>query len=505
VWVVCKNISDFVEFNDVVCRFWFGGLTVRWWPALGLATNMVITLVILLLGLSAWVAQTLLTLQTHESRRYARSRLRLASCSLENEASRPVEGYSNSASAETDDALQPGLVTLIVPCKGFDLDGEQNLIAFLQQDHPNFEIVFVVESEDDPAHALIQRVRRQFSQVSSRIVVAGRCVESAQKVHNLVTATGQLPAETTTLAFADSDACPPQMWLSNLVARLDEPWTGAVTGYRWFVPKNDSLPNLTLYSINSALAGLLGPGSHYVVWGGAWAIQRDVFEAIDIRNAWQGTLSDDLVAHRALREANLQVRFEPKCMVATPVDFDWSGALEFAQRQYRISRLYLKRWWILAVVTGTVTQAAFWGQIYFATFTASLAVWQRAILFASSVGLIAMTVWRAKMRQDLVDIYTPDNAEHLKSARTFDTLAAPLVALANLFVLFSSAVGRRIRWRGISYLVSPEGRSQLIGRKYDASGDEPVILKFPTPAERAAQQRPQTNAAGDKRRWRQAA
>lgn len=425
---------------------------------------MVTTVVIISLGVIAWIVQALLTLQTYESRRYARSRTR-----------------DLGPPPDSDDLSH---VTLIVPCKGFDLDGERNLTAFMQQDHPRFEIAFVVESKEDPAHELIQRVRQRFGDVSSRVIEAGRCVESAQKVHNLVKATGELPDETTILAFADSDACPPPAWLRHLVTRLDESWTGAVTGYRWFVPRNNRLSNLTLYSINSALAGLLGPGSHYVVWGGAWAIRREVFEAIDIRNAWQGTLSDDLVAHRALREAKLQVRFEPKCMVTTSVDFDWSSGVEFAQRQYRISRLYLSRWWALAVWSGVAIQAAFWGQLYVAAFGAPIASWMRAGLVTSSLGLAAIMMFRAKLRQDMVKIYAPDQATRLKQARRFDMLAAPLVALVNLLVLFSSAVGRRVRWRGISYLVSTEGRSQLLGRRYDLNREEPVILKFPSPSER---------------------
>jgi cellulose synthase/poly-beta-1,6-N-acetylglucosamine synthase-like glycosyltransferase len=443
---------------------------------------MVITFAIVSLGFVAWIAQALLTLQTYESRRYARSRARDVGSPLDND--------------------NLGQVTLIVPCKDHDLDGNRNLAALMRQDHPQFELVFVVESVNDPAYQLIQQVRQRFPNVASRVIEAGRCVESAQKVHNLVQATGELPDETTILAFADSDACPPASWLRHLVTRLDEPWTGAVTGYRWFVPQNNRLSNLTMYSINSALAGLLGPGSHYVVWGGAWAIRREVFDAIDIRNAWQGTLSDDLVAHRALREANLQVRFEPKCMVTTPVDFDWSGAVEFAQRQYRISRLYLNRWWTLAVLTGVAIQAAFWGQLYVAALCTGLSLWWRAVLVTSSLGLATMTMFRAKLRQDMVAIYTPDNAAQLKQARLFDMVAAPLVAVANLFVLLSSAVGRRIRWRGITYLVSAEGRSQLLGRRYESNDDGPVIFKFPVSAQRrqmlqagASAETPATRAA----------
>ena len=338
--------------------------------------------------------------------------------------------------------------------------------------------------------------RRQYASGRTRLVNAGRCVESAQKVHNLIQATEELPAETTVLAFADSDACPPRSWLRYMVGRLGEPGVGAVTGYRWFVPQANTVPNLMLYSINSALAGLLGPGEHYVVWGGAWAVRREVFDAIDIRAAWRGTLSDDLVAQRALRESGLGVRFEPNCVVTTPLDCDWPTAFEFAQRQYRIARLYLGRWWLAGLATATLCQLGLWSQLA-AALLLEVPAAARALLALSGTGMLLSTLLRAKLRQDMVDIYTPKHAIKLRTSRRFDRLAAPLVAIVNLVVLVSSSVGRRIRWRGISYLVSPAGRSQLIGRRYEPIDDEPVILKFPGTQPRPANEptRPLRRAA----------
>lgn len=418
---------------------------------------MGVLIVITVVGVLACGLQVLLTLQTWESRRYALRR----------------------AAEPASECLDP--VTLIVPCKGQELDAERHLSAFLSQDHPSFEVVFVVESAGDPAAEAIRHARTRHADVSSRLVTAGRCVESGQKVHNLIKATGILPHETTVLAFADADVCPPSDWLRHLVAGLQEPGIGAVTGYRWLVPLRDSLPNLVLYSINSALAGLLGPGRHYVVWGGAWAIRREVFEAVDIRTAWRGTLSDDLVANRALREAQLAVRFEPNCMVSTPLDCDWSAAIEFAQRQFRISRLYLSHWWAAALITGIVCQVSFWGQLYLAL-RFDLAFSARAAFGVAAMGQLALMLWRAKLRQDLVDIYTPDYAGRLKRARQFDRLAAPLVAVGQTLLLIGSSFGRRIRWRGISYFVSASGQSQLLARGYQPVANEPVILKFPIAA-----------------------
>ena len=49
---------------------------------------------------------------------------------------------------------------------------------------------------------------------------------------------------------------------------------------------------------------LFSRDNQYMVWGGSWAIRRDIFDQIGLHRAWEGTLSDDLVASRELlREA----------------------------------------------------------------------------------------------------------------------------------------------------------------------------------------------------------
>ena len=105
-----------------------------------------------------------------------------------------------------------------------------------------------------------------------------------------------------------------------LVSRLERPRLGAVTGYRWFTPDRPTVANALVYSMNCDVLSLLTRSSHYLIWGGSWAIRRDVFDAIGLRDAWKGTLSDDLVASRLMRQSRLEVRFEPACVVASPLD-----------------------------------------------------------------------------------------------------------------------------------------------------------------------------------------
>ena len=274
------------------------------------------------IGAGVAILQSLLmALQTWEHRRFARS------CMKGMERHQPT-----------------GRVLLCAPCKGHDINLEDNLRSLLEQDYDDYEVAFIVESTDDPACPLIRRAMAAHPWMSSRLVVAGRAEESGQKVHNLRVATARLSPRIKFLAFVDSDARPRPEWLRMLISRAHRKHIGAMTGYRWFVPQSNSVANNLLYSLNCNVMSLLARNSHYLLWGGSWAIRRSVFEKIGLHSAWQGTLSDDLVASRLLSKAKMNVRFEPACVVASPIDHSFSDAMSFVRRQYLLSRIYTRDW-----------------------------------------------------------------------------------------------------------------------------------------------------------------
>ncbi len=395
----------------------------------------------------------LLALQTWEHRRYARS------CMRELKRYHPT-----------------GRVAVFAPCKGIDVDLEDNLRALLSQDYTDFEVSFVVESVDDPACPIIRRVMADHAHVAARLMVAGDAVESGQKVHNLRVATGELATDIEYLAFIDSDARPRPEWLRMLVARFSDHRLGAVTGYRWFVPVSPKFVNYALYSLNCDVMSLLGRSSHYLVWGGSWAIRREVFDRLGFRAAWRGTLSDDLVASRLLRRAGMPVRFEPAGVVASPVDHGWISMLSFVRRQYLLGRYYVPHWWAFALFGATISnllwlaQAAF---VFSGFMGGPIAPWIPASVLAV---LLAIYVYRGSVRQDLVATYFPERTEQFRAARLFDIWLNPLGGLVNWLGVASSIFGRRITWRGISYRVLAGGKIRTLRRLPTAS----TAVPFPT-------------------------
>lgn len=364
-----------------------------------------------------------------------------------------------------------GRALVCAPCKGNDVDLEDNLRALMELDYDDYEVAFIVESEFDSAVPVIRRVMAAHPWMPVRLIIAGRAVDCGQKVHNLRVATSRISQRIEYLAFIDSDARPRPEWLRMLISRLNRPNMGAMTGYRWFVPKSNSLANRILYSLNCELMSLLGRSSHHLLWGGSWAIRREVFELVGLHSAWKGTLSDDLVASRVLRKAGLQVRFEPACVVASPIDSPFREAMSFLRRQYLLGKFYTRDWWIFALIGFTITNFLWLGNLavlIWSLLTHAISPWIPATVAAV---LYLSRVYRGWIRQKLADVYFPHLKKSLAPSKKFDIWLNPLVGLLHWTMVLTTAVGRHIHWRGISYRLSPRGKIKAIWR-----ADEPTTI-----------------------------
>ena len=370
---------------------------------------------------------------------------------------------------------------VIIPCKGMEHQLRENLTGFLHQDHPNFEVTFVVERATDPAVQLIRNLQKENHCIKTRLVIAGRTEDCGQKVHNLRRATEDLPIDIDVLVFADSDANPKSTWLRWIVNRVGRRNLGARTGYRWMVPKNKKLPTLVGCTINNALASFLGRGKHFLVWGGSWAIHRNIFDAVGIREAWSGVLSDDLVASRALKTANLIIEFEPQCVCTTMVEFTWTSLTEFMRRQLLIGRRYSPMYWLGSLIIVVTSQIGFWGGLIGGVFAVSAGYSIGYWALLSTAGLYLMGVARAVIRQN-IGRGNNHSWRSYRRARKFDMFFSPFTGLVTATMLLASIVGNKISWRGIKYFVGRGGRVLLVGREIE-SAEWPVnTIEGPVPA-----------------------
>jgi ceramide glucosyltransferase len=76
-------------------------------------------------------------------------------------------------------------VSILKPLAGLDLDLESNLRTFFEQDYPAFEILFAVREAADPAVAVVEKLRGEYPNVATRLLVVGDPPYANAKVFSL--------------------------------------------------------------------------------------------------------------------------------------------------------------------------------------------------------------------------------------------------------------------------------------------------------------------------------
>ena len=349
--------------------------------------------------------------------------------------------------------------SVIAPCRGLDQGLRENLRALFRQDYPAYEILFVIDDSDDPAHAVIEDLRREHgasTSVTSRVVHAGEAKASGQKVHNLRIAVGETEPESEVFVFVDSDARPRQSWLRSLVMPLADEEMGAATGYRWFISDKGGFASKLRAVWNASIASALGEQSDKnFCWGGSTAIRRKTFEQAQVLDDWEGAVSDDFAMMRALRRARLPIHFVPDCLTITHGDCSFSELLEFSTRQLKITRVYASHFWQIVLFSNLLFVLIFFGGLALVIARALLGlsfIWPLAFILA----IYLLGTMKAHLRLRAVSLPL---AEYRRELRR-DTLAHlafwPLASALYLYNALGALLSRRIKWRGITYeLKSP--------------------------------------------------
>jgi ceramide glucosyltransferase len=127
-------------------------------------------------------------------------------------------------SAPTQRELPP--VSVLKPLKGADSGLSSNLESFFLLDYPEFELLFSVAEEADPAVAILNRLCAQYPGVNSRLIVGAENAGFNPKVNNLTR--GEREALHDVILVSDSNVRVAPDYLRRKVAFL-EPGVGVVT------------------------------------------------------------------------------------------------------------------------------------------------------------------------------------------------------------------------------------------------------------------------------------
>ena len=347
---------------------------------------------------------------------------------------------------------------IICPCKGIDTTFDRNMNSLFTQNHTDYQIIFVVESNTDPAYFRLQQIIKQNkengSTVPAEIIIAGLAENNSQKVHNLLAAIKCTKQDRQAFVFVDSDAFLTDFFLRSILKPLMKEKNIVATGYRWFVPEDNKLSSHTLSAINAFFAGILGQHRWNCAWGGAMSILKEDFYQCKIDQIWQGALADDYSLTWAVKNnSNRRIYFVPSCLLPSFEKTTWTNLFSFAKRQLIITRCCMPYLWLMAFFAFGLYLLSFWGGLsavwYLAAKGSSLwincAILPAAIYFSGVI--------KAIIRQSMAIKLYPDLKKRFAFAAMLDIFFQPLINAFTFTAIIAAGFTRSIVWRNKKYTI----------------------------------------------------
>ncbi len=349
-------------------------------------------------------------------------------------------------------------LSLMIPCKGLEARFDANVDRFLNQDYPDYQILFSVASADDAAYRrLKERLQdragsRGIGKPRISLVAAGEPEGRGEKVNNLLRGIEMANQAAQVLVFADVDAAPSSDWLRSLVAPLENSHVTVSTGYRWYLPGKGFASRMRA-AWDTSIATMLGDHNHNFAWGGSMAIRAADFRNLRIgERYWANTVSDDLSLTRAVQQAGGKIAFEPRCLVTSLEESSLWGFFRWSTRQIILTRIYSARIWMLGLAAHL---------FYCGTFALGLVILampramglERAVVAIILLAVLLLGAGKGYIRTLVARDLFP---KEVSASLSCYWQLSPLVSWIMLGNFLISIFTRRIEWRGTVYeLVSP--------------------------------------------------
>lgn len=334
-------------------------------------------------------------------------------------------------------------ISILKPLAGIDEGLEQNLRTFFEQDFHDFEILFAVRSEKDPAIAVVQKLRAEYAAVRSRLIITGEPPYANAKVFSLDRMLAA--ARYDLLVMSDSDIRVTPRMLSILAAEFADPRLGLATCPYRAVPGRSFWSTLEAVGLNTEFIGgvlvaRMLDGMKFAL-GPTIAARRETLVRIGGFDAVKDFLAEDFVMGRLAAEHGFGV-----ILSSYVIEHRIGAQRLLANLKHRL------RW------NRSTRRSRPWGyigQVFTNPLPLALLFWAAAPawwpVFATSLVFRAIAAWAT--------------AGHALDDSLVKRLwfLVPLQDIASFLSWAGGFFGNTIVWRGRKYYLRRDGRFELVG------------------------------------------
>jgi ceramide glucosyltransferase len=120
-------------------------------------------------------------------------------------------------------------VSVLKPVRGVDFGSYENFASFCKQDYPDYEILFAVNDENDPAVPLVRQIMAEFPKRRIRLFTGAADLGANRKVNKLARLARE--AQNEVLVLTDGDVRVGPNYLREVIGPLRGKKIGAVTSF----------------------------------------------------------------------------------------------------------------------------------------------------------------------------------------------------------------------------------------------------------------------------------
>ena len=340
-------------------------------------------------------------------------------------------------------------ISVLKPLAGLDQGLEENLRSFFKLDYPQFELLFAVRDETDPAIRIVRKLQGEYPAVDSRLIETGPPPSEADfpnaKVWSLIAMEGL--SNHPILVISDSDIHAEPHQLRAIAADFSNPTVGVVTYPYRAVPGKGFWPLLESIGMNGEfwggiLVARMIEGMNFAV-GPTMAMRREALQSVGGFEATRDYLAEDFVLGRWISDKGYRAELSKHVVEHRIGGGGFTANMRHRLRWYRSTRR--------SRPTGYVGQV-FTNPIPVALLLTAMTGWAGWAVAALTAALALRLIMQLAVARGI-----------LGASSAFRTLPlVPLQDIVSFLIWVAAFFGKTIVWRGRVFELLKDGRLQLL-------------------------------------------